>query len=334
MSNESTRATTAPDPITDFQEGQWWVAELDGMAQAEGATPDQKRAVAVVHHMLRTAREPAPVARDPKSSGCRMTGGICACHSGGSFGGCVRERDNCCAVGAGVARDLPTNDEVCAEVHRQRDAISNARFVSPEAVRDVMAAVRALARGVARDLDVEAERLNARCGALIEAENIARCHDLGTVDGHSIGDAIGELRRESRRSSGSGDKANSAPPAPWISVDERLPARYEEVIVWPHPTDYCMTAELYGESASGRPVWKYGEYITGFGHEVNEITSPVTHWMPLPAAPSAGSAGTQTGSAPAKLKADCDPMCGYIGADCNFPACKMDSACTKIKESK
>jgi hypothetical protein len=26
----------------------------------------------------------------------------------------------------------------------------------------------------------------------------------------------------------------------------------------------------------------------------------------------------------AQLEADCEPTCGYIGADCNFPACKMN----------
>ena len=72
----------------------------------------------------------------------------------------------------------------------------------------------------------------------------------------------------------------------WISVEDRLPKPYEEVIVWPHPTDYCMTAEFYGRSASGRPVWKYGEYENGWGHSNVEITAPVTHWQPKPAAPS------------------------------------------------
>lgn len=32
------------------------------------------------------------------TDGCRMQGGICACRSGGSYGGCVRERENCCAA--------------------------------------------------------------------------------------------------------------------------------------------------------------------------------------------------------------------------------------------
>ena len=41
------------DPLDDFQEGQWWIKELDSMV-AE-ATPDQRRAVAVVHNLLRAA---------------------------------------------------------------------------------------------------------------------------------------------------------------------------------------------------------------------------------------------------------------------------------------
>ena len=41
------------EPLTNFQEGQWWVIELDAMVS--DGTADQKRAVAVVHHMLRSA---------------------------------------------------------------------------------------------------------------------------------------------------------------------------------------------------------------------------------------------------------------------------------------
>ena len=58
------------DPLSDFQEGQWWVAELD--AWATSGTDQQKRAVAVVHHMLRSASlaaervpEPAALPTDP-----------------------------------------------------------------------------------------------------------------------------------------------------------------------------------------------------------------------------------------------------------------------------
>ena len=43
-----------PEPIHNFAENQWWVAELDSMAQT--GTDDQKRAVAVVHHLLKAVQ--------------------------------------------------------------------------------------------------------------------------------------------------------------------------------------------------------------------------------------------------------------------------------------
>ena len=46
---------TMNDPLSDFQEGQWWVRELDKAAATVGATDDFRRAVAVVHHLLRSA---------------------------------------------------------------------------------------------------------------------------------------------------------------------------------------------------------------------------------------------------------------------------------------
>lgn len=46
--------------LSNFQEGQWWVKELDDAAQKEGAPDDIKRAVAVVHALLRTVRNVAP----------------------------------------------------------------------------------------------------------------------------------------------------------------------------------------------------------------------------------------------------------------------------------
>lgn len=42
------------EPLTEFQEGQWWIEELDAMVKDAG-TDDQKRAVAVVHHLLRAS---------------------------------------------------------------------------------------------------------------------------------------------------------------------------------------------------------------------------------------------------------------------------------------
>jgi len=55
---------------------------------------------------------PAAADVDGSNSGCRMTGGICACTSGGSFGGCARERSYCCtnepARPASTAADAQT----------------------------------------------------------------------------------------------------------------------------------------------------------------------------------------------------------------------------------
>lgn len=50
--------TNDSDPLSDFQEGQWWVNELDAMAshpigQKISITPDLKRSVSVVHNLLR-----------------------------------------------------------------------------------------------------------------------------------------------------------------------------------------------------------------------------------------------------------------------------------------
>ena len=70
----------------------------------------------------------------------------------------------------------------------------------------------------------------------------------------------------------------------WISVEDRLPKLYTEVLIHPRPTAYCCEGEV---DTQGR--WSYGEYETGFGH--HQIACEVTHWMPLPPPPttSAGS---------------------------------------------
>lgn len=47
-----------PEPLRNFQEGQWWVEKLDEAAK-KTADLDLKRAVAVVHHMLRSAPHPS-----------------------------------------------------------------------------------------------------------------------------------------------------------------------------------------------------------------------------------------------------------------------------------
>lgn len=58
------------DQLTDFQEGQWWVAELDALARSPSATDDQKRAVAVVHNFLNITAKlatPTPAVAVPGS---------------------------------------------------------------------------------------------------------------------------------------------------------------------------------------------------------------------------------------------------------------------------
>lgn len=52
--------SSAPQPLTDFQEGQWWLVELD--AAARDGSHDLKRAVAVVRNLLRTAQAQVPQA--------------------------------------------------------------------------------------------------------------------------------------------------------------------------------------------------------------------------------------------------------------------------------
>lgn len=66
----------------------------------------------------------------------------------------------------------------------------------------------------------------------------------------------------------------------WISVDESVPENtYEDVIVFPRPTDYCVEAHH-----NGKGQWFYGEYVGGVGHET--YPCKVTHWMPLPPPPT------------------------------------------------
>lgn len=64
----------------------------------------------------------------------------------------------------------------------------------------------------------------------------------------------------------------------WISVKDRLPERWTEVLVWPRPTEYCCEAHL-----AMNEKWEYGEYEHHFGHVHRPCK--VTHWMPMPEPP-------------------------------------------------
>ena len=68
----------------------------------------------------------------------------------------------------------------------------------------------------------------------------------------------------------------AAEPTGWISVDERLPESWLDVMVWPHPTDYHITASI----RQGK--WTHSEQDS-WGQQ--DYACTVTHWMPLPDAP-------------------------------------------------
>lgn len=68
----------------------------------------------------------------------------------------------------------------------------------------------------------------------------------------------------------------------WISIQDRLPEMHTEVMVWPHPSDYIMTAEV-----DRNGTWSYNEYCSNWGNEnVKLAQGRITHWMPLPSAPT------------------------------------------------
>lgn len=68
----------------------------------------------------------------------------------------------------------------------------------------------------------------------------------------------------------------------WIAAKDQKPEKFTDVIVWPRPTEVTMEAQWTGYA------WTYSEYEHNWGWATRECD--VTHWMPLPAAPSAGNA--------------------------------------------
>lgn len=76
----------------------------------------------------------------------------------------------------------------------------------------------------------------------------------------------------------------------WISVEERLPPPFEEVVVYPRPDDYCC--EAFSDTAG---KWKWAEYEHNFG--VHHRECQVEYWLMLPEvpAPPTTSAGSGKG---------------------------------------
>ena len=76
----------------------------------------------------------------------------------------------------------------------------------------------------------------------------------------------------------------------WISVKERLPQPFKEVVVYPRPDDYCC--EVFCDMAGN---WKWAEYEHNFG--VHHRECQVEYWLMLPEvpAPATTSAGSGKG---------------------------------------
>lgn len=73
-------------------------------------------------------------------------------------------------------------------------------------------------------------------------------------------------------------------PQGWVSVNERLPKPWEDVLIYPRPTDYCCEGHV-----DHKGQWFYGEYVQHVGHENHRINP--THWSPMPPPPEQGSKG-------------------------------------------
>lgn len=75
----------------------------------------------------------------------------------------------------------------------------------------------------------------------------------------------------------------------WISVDERLPQPFKEVVVSPRPDDYCC--EAFCDMAGN---WKWAEYEHNFG--VHHRECHVEYWLMLPEVPAQPTTSAGSGN--------------------------------------
>lgn len=80
----------------------------------------------------------------------------------------------------------------------------------------------------------------------------------------------------------------------WISVKDKMPENYNDVLIWPRPDfgveqfvghfNPCAKGSAYGNT--GMPGWFAAEHEHNSG--VHLVKVAVTHWMPLPEPPKNG----------------------------------------------
>jgi hypothetical protein len=104
----------------------------------------------------------------------------------------------------------------------------------------------------------------------------------------------------------------------WSPI-ETPPERWMEVMVWPYPSNYCMTAEFDGEG------WQYSEQDRDGAFW--SVCKP-THWMPMPIPPdialqSSGTKGNQMNKdelPELRHRADCHTRLGPLHlCNCDLP---------------
>ena len=70
------------------------------------------------------------------------------------------------------------------------------------------------------------------------------------------------------------ERATLTPPNEWVSVEERLPEKNAQVLMWSAKWNIAEAGSYY----NGR-FWVYSEIGDAY------IADDITHWMPLPAPP-------------------------------------------------
>jgi len=115
----------------------------------------------------------------------------------------------------------------------------------------------------------------------VEVEIGLTVHHLPGTSGDSLEDGIAALIAQPAG-------AQVAEPVAWISVEDRLPEKFTEVLVAFQDITLPSTGQYTGNHRDGPDGWCYPAENSGTANDGGEPV--VTHWMPLPAAPAAPGA--------------------------------------------